>query len=168
MRYRLFFTLLGLSSLAALPHSAVAQTTQQAKVVQVHTLTEQETLPHEHCQPLPQGQERCRISQRTVERVRAYQVTYEYQGQLYSGELPYHPGEWVSISLPEPGQRSYGSQRQANAPLQPGRKSYGSAPSTGASTSAIEYHSPQPDIPILVDLRGPLPATGRPRSRPGP
>lgn len=144
---------------SAQPHHAA---TEQARVVDVRALTERETLPQEVCQPLGAGgQERCRIHQRTTERIRAYHVTYEYQGQWHSGELSYHPGEWVTIALPAPAHspRSHSSQRSdsgLNASLQPGRKHYGSAPATGSSTTAIEYRSPQPEIPILVDLRATL------------
>lgn len=79
-----------------------------------------------------------------------YEVTYEYRGRRFTTELPYDPGPTVVVQPPRATQQ-YSSQPNHET-VHPGRKSYGSAPVAGR-TESIEYRSPQPDIPIVLDLR---------------
>ncbi len=78
-----------------------------------------------------------------------YEVTYEYRGRRFTTELPYDPGPTVVVQPPRATQQ-YSSQPNHET-VHPGRKSYGSAPVAGR-TESIEYRSPQPDIPIVLDF----------------
>lgn len=163
--------LLGLGLALFCLQSASAQNTVpvqgavSAAVVQATPIVVYDDLPHEECIDLPQQRQHCRTTYVQQERVQGYEVTYTYQGKNYTTELAYDPGATVLI-LPPQSQRSYSSQPGAHgAAIQPGRKSYGSAP-PGAQTHSIEYRSPQPDIPIVVDLHAPLGYTPGLPSRP--
>lgn len=127
----------------------------QAQVLQTIPVLVRERVPYEECTAMPQQGQQCRTLYRVHERVQSYEVTYLYQGQQHTTQMAYDPGATVQI-LPPQTQGHYSSQLDAeNATVQPARKSYGSAPPTG-STHSIEYRSPQPDIPVGIDLHAPL------------
>ena len=97
-----------------------------------------------------QQRQRCRTTTVQQEVAQGYEVTYEYRGRRFTTELPYDPGPTVVVQPPRATQQ-YSSQPNHET-VHPGRKSYGSAPVAGR-TESIEYRSPQPDIPIVLDLR---------------
>lgn len=161
----------------ALCGAASAQTptgtgTETAQVLQVTPIVVQETVPTEDCTDLPQQRQRCRTTRMLEERIQGYSVTYRHRGRTHTVELPYDPGPTVQVQT-APGNsqgKQYGSRPDVPT-VRPGSKSYGSAPAAGGADS-IEYHSPQPDIPIVVDVRTrpiAVPGTPQPRSpRPQP
>ena len=136
--------------LAISPAWAQPAPTELAEVISVVPILVQEAVPQEDCIDLPQQRQRCRTTTVQQEVAQGYEVTYEYRGRRFTTELPYVPGPTVVVQPPRATQQ-YSSQPNHET-VHPGRKSYGSAPVAGR-TESIEYRSPQPDIPIVLDLR---------------
>ncbi len=135
--------------------------TETAQVLQVTPIVVQEVVPAEDCTDLPQKRQRCRTRSTVHEVEQGFEVVYEYRGQRYTTELAYDPGTTVQVQRAPSS--SYRSGAAEGAAVQPGRKSYGSAPVAGGADS-IEYRSPEPDIPIVVDVRTqPISVPGAPR-----
>ena len=85
-------------------------------------------------------------------RTLGYDVTYEYAGRRYTTRLDHDPGPWMPISVQPQGR--YSSNPAGAAQFVGPNGTYQSAPAGGVVTESITYSSPQPAIPVIVDIGG--------------
>ena len=102
--------------------------------------------------PAYQTVRRCTNETVYENRTVGYDVTYEYAGRRYTTRLDHDPGPWMPIRVQPEGR--YSSNPGAAAQFVGPSGTYQSAPAGGVVTESITYSSPQPAIPVIVDIGG--------------
>lgn len=101
--------------------------------------------------PAYQTVRRCTNETVYENRTVAYDVTYEYAGRRYTTRMDHDPGRWMPVNVQPAGSYSSAPVQQNGAFAGPSGY-YSSAPSGITVTDSISYESPQPQMPIVVDV----------------
>ncbi|HEY4663804.1 MAG TPA: hypothetical protein VIG85_02355 [Comamonas sp.] len=135
---------------ATLPAAALAQA-GYAQVLDATPIYEQVATPHETCMELARHT-RCTTSTSYEEHIVGYDVLYEYNGQQFNQRMAQKPGKRIRIQAATTSQRHSSTDRPGTSSVKPGAKSYGSVPPGVADVERIEYHHPDSEFPVFIDI----------------